>query len=465
MEKPLKNRNKIIFFNLLSTIVLQGLTFFSAPVFSDILGTANYGIVSVYNTWVNIFATVCSLQAASTIALARSNFPIEDQEKYQSSVLSMAVGIYLCFFAVIEVVFQGHTEILGLSKYMLPLALVQGLGNYCVNIINSKFTYEFKAVQNFVLSVCLSVINIGLSLFLIYRFNGDNNYWGRILGESITYTAFGVFAFIFIISKGRLIYKKEYWKFSFPIAFPTVFHLLAGLLLGQSDRLMLQHMLDNSSVGIYTLAASFSTVIQSIWVAFNNSWAPFYYEYTRLDENDEMHKRARNYTELLTVIVCGFILLSYEVYHVFAPREYWGGTGFVPLFALGYYFVFLYSFPVNFEFYHKKTKLIAIATMIAAVLNIILNYAFIKSFGIVGAVIATTVAHCLQFLIHFVFAKRLINEDYPFKLKPFIPWLLMVCAACAVFYLTPNLWFVRWGIGVVLGIYELRKMFMRKAIF
>ena len=67
MAEIIKNKNKIIFFNLLSTIVLQGLTFFAAPIFSSVLGTANYGIVSVYNTWVSIFSTVCSLQAASTI--------------------------------------------------------------------------------------------------------------------------------------------------------------------------------------------------------------------------------------------------------------------------------------------------------------------------------------------------------------------------------------------------------------
>lgn len=465
MAEIIKNKNKIIFFNLLSTIVLQGLTFFAAPIFSSVLGTANYGIVSVYNTWVSIFSTVCSLQAASTIALARSNYKLEEQEKYQSSVLSMAVLIYIIFATASLLLLSKWKEQIGLTGWMLPLALLQGLGNYCVTIINSKFTYEFKAVQNFLLSVCLSIFNIGLSLVLITQFSGDNNYWGRIIGQVVSYLLFGLFAYFFIFIRGRTLYNKNYWKFSLPIAFPTVFHLLAGLLLGQSDRLMIQQFLDNSSVGIYTLAASFSIVIQSIWVAFNNSWAPFYYEYTRLNQIEEMKKKAQNYVELFSVITCGFILLSKEVYHLFADPRYWDGTMFVPMFALGYYFVFMYSFPVNFEFYHKKTKPIAVATTIAAFFNIVLNFFMIKKYGILGAVIATTIAHGLQFLCHLIFAKKMITKEFPFELTFFIPGFTMVFICLMGNYFITDFTIVRWAIGFLIGVFELYKIVKRKSIF
>ena len=81
--EELGNRNKITIYNIASTIILQGLAFLSGPIFSGILGTNNYGIAAVYLTWVQIASTVFSLQAAGTIAIARVNYPIEDQEKYQ----------------------------------------------------------------------------------------------------------------------------------------------------------------------------------------------------------------------------------------------------------------------------------------------------------------------------------------------------------------------------------------------
>ena len=47
----MKNKNKIAFFNFLSNILLRGISIFTAPVFSRLLGTSGYGILSVYNIW------------------------------------------------------------------------------------------------------------------------------------------------------------------------------------------------------------------------------------------------------------------------------------------------------------------------------------------------------------------------------------------------------------------------------
>ena len=45
----MKSKNKIAFFNFLSNILLRGISVFTAPVFSRLLGTSGYGVLSVYN--------------------------------------------------------------------------------------------------------------------------------------------------------------------------------------------------------------------------------------------------------------------------------------------------------------------------------------------------------------------------------------------------------------------------------
>lgn len=70
-----KSKNKTTAFNIASTLILQGLAFFSGPIFSGILGTENYGIAAVYLTWTTLASTVFSLQAAGTLAVARINYP------------------------------------------------------------------------------------------------------------------------------------------------------------------------------------------------------------------------------------------------------------------------------------------------------------------------------------------------------------------------------------------------------
>ncbi len=459
------NRNKITVYNIASTIILQGLAFISGPIFSSILGTSNYGIAAVYLTWVQIASTTFSLQAAGTIAIARVNFPMEEQEKFQSSVFSLATLSYVAFSALTLGVCALGGSRLGVNLPMVVFGLAQGWGLYCVTAMNSKFTYEFKANKNFILSVTTSACTIGLSIFLIYQFPADINYWGRIIGQSSVYTVIGVVLLTYILQRGRTFYNKTYWRFSLPIAIPTIFHLLAMIVLNQSDKVMLQNMVSNSAAGIYSLAYTFATVLNTIYHALNNSWVPFYYEYTRQNQMEQLRKHAKNYIELYTIVSMGFILLAREVFHVYANTNFWEGTDLIPLLSVGYYFVFLYSFPVNYEFYNKKTKMIAFGTVGAAICNIILNYFLIKVWGIQGAAIATLISYGLQFAFHWLCAQRIDPGEYPFKIKDFIPGFIAVCITCLIYVVTRELWFVRWGIGALLGVYIIYKIIKRREIF
>ena len=52
----LQNKNAI--FNLLGPILLNGISFFTMPIFTRLLGPAQYGIVAVFTTWVGILSLI-----------------------------------------------------------------------------------------------------------------------------------------------------------------------------------------------------------------------------------------------------------------------------------------------------------------------------------------------------------------------------------------------------------------------
>lgn len=462
----MKNTNKIVFFNILSTIILQGLTFFSSPIFSRLLGTYNYGIVSIYITWVSVISIVLSLQTYSTLSISRNRFGEDEQNAYQSSILCLSTLTYSFGSMIILLFLNQISELLLLSKTMIILILIQGFGQYCVNFYNAKNTYEFNAKTNFKISVSISFINISLSLFLIYNMNSENNYMGRILGQEITYLIFGFIICIYIFKNGKTFLNKKYWKFCIPLAVPIVFHNLSGLLLGQSDRIMLQYFQNNTSVGIYSLANSFSAVLSTIWTALNNSWCPFYFVFARQNEISNIKEHSKNYLELFTVISIGFVLLASDVYQIFSSKEFWDGISLIYVFAIGYYFVFLYSFAVNFEFFMQKTKLIAIGTLLAAIFNVILNVIFIKRYGALGAAVATTISHVLQFIFHHLIAKQIDKTNsYCYSIRMFAPYISVFLLLTAFAFIFEKLSVLRWVIAILLGVLEVKKLIKRRTIF
>ncbi|MCR4780294.1 MAG: oligosaccharide flippase family protein [Ruminiclostridium sp.] len=442
-------------------MILQGLAFFTAPIFSRLLGQSNYGIYSVYSTWVSIIAIVLPLQAHSAFAVAKATFPKERQEEYQSSAISLAVTAYVILSVPVFLI----SLALGADSFYITAMLAHGLGSCLIAALQYKFIFEYDAFRNFVLTISVSISGILLSLLLVLISEPQDNYKGRIAGISLTYFIAGIFAYFYIFRKGRRFFSREFWRFTLPITVPTIFHLLANILIAQSDRLMIDGMLGSADAGVYSLAVNFTVVISAIYSALNNAWVPFYYDYTKNDDKESIRIHSRNYLELYTIITCGFMLLSGEVYALFGGEAFASGSIYIPALAAGTFFMFLYSFPVNFEFYHKKTGLIAAVTVSAAVCNIILNYFLIGLYGVMGAVIATIISYILQFSFHYISAKYIIGKDFPYSLTSFAPWIVCTAVCCAASYLLDGLWLIRWLVGFALGVYCVIRILKRRSIF
>ncbi|MEG1012143.1 MAG: oligosaccharide flippase family protein [Ruthenibacterium sp.] len=457
--------NRIAAYNILSTVVLNALSFLSSPIFSRMLGTQQYGIITIYSTWASFFLLLIGLQTTGTIGTAWANLPKEKHSAYASSVMALSG---LSFFAMLALVFVLRGPLSAASELgsgILLLMTVHGFGTFCVNFLNAKLTFDFSAGKNFILALAMSVSTIGLSFLCMWFMPSDKLYLGRILGMALPYCVMGLCIPLALWRAGRTLFQKEYWLFCLPLCIPLIFHGIAGIIQSQSDRIMLQKMMDNSVVGIYGLAYAFANVLETVRYAFNNSWVPFYYDYTGRGEIEKMLCHARNYLFLLTGLIMGFILLTPEVFHLYAGRAFWEGTRYIPVFAAGSFMMLLYTFPVNYEFYRRKTRHIAFASIMAALANIGMNLWLIPLYGAMGAAVATLASYVLLFVFHHCVAKYVLGGGYPFKVRIFLPYLAGVFAAAAAFYLLYDFWYLRWAMAAGVGVALVVKVCRNRALF
>ncbi len=461
----MKRRNRVAMFNILGTVLLNGISIITAPLFSSLLGASGYGVFKIYNIWASVAAILFTLQTQGTLVNARVEYPEAEQKGYQSSVMAMSVLVYLCCTGVIVLFMEPISRWLKLEPLLIGLLLLQAFGTYCVNFLNTKNTYEFKAGQNMVLSLAVTLITLVLSVALILQLPQEIKYYGRATAIAVTYGLIGIPVCLWILFRGKLFYSKKYWKFCIVLAIPAVFHNLSDLILGQSDQVMLQQMLDTSTVGHYSYAWTFSNILFVIFGALNRTWCPFFFEEMKQERREAVLDKSRNFLELFTILACGFILLAPEVYHVYGSQDYWVSTGIIPLFVASYYINFLCTFPVNYEYYHMQTKVVAAVTIGASLLNVVLNYILILAMGMAGAAVATMLSHGLQLLLHHVYCSRTLGRgDYPFPVAFWVKYALVFAGMMALVYLSGDLWLIRWGIGAVLGIWELQRIRQRRVL-
>ena len=460
-----KSVNIITILNIISTFMLQGIAFVTTPIFTRLLGTEQFGMYSLFNSWVLILTCLMGFSVNSSIGTGIYTF----KDKYiyfRNSVLLSSTLICLLELILIGICIPILTKITGFSGWLIIILGVTTLSHYIVNFAQMAFIYEKKADNNLILSVSISIVSVVVSIFLIYKENDNSRYLGRIYGVATTYLVAAIIVWLLLFLKKPVGIKKEYLKYGIAVGFPIVFHSLSQQILGQSDRVMMQWFGVNADkIGIYSLFYTISSVLVTILGALNNSWCPFYYDDLNEEKWNILNKKCKNYIELFTVLGIGFLFLSREVSYLMADESYWSGMNIIPILTFAVYFTFMYQFPVNFEFFHKKTKIIAIGTVGAGILNIILNAIMIPKWGMYGAAIATAISYLALFFAHYYIVIHMKEHPYHLNIKIFIPGLICMMIGAFLFYVFASYWYVRWGLGIILGCFELYRIYKRKSIF
>jgi len=419
----------------------------------------------VFNSWLLIIACVMGLKTQTSIATAMYEFR-DEYPSYRSGILLFGSVVSVVLVLVGCIFVKPLAKMLLFPPHVVILLLCCAFAQYVVEFSKGCFVYEKKADRNMVVSVALSVASVGVSLLLVRAFSQDELYLSRVYGIVFTYIPGAVILWISFFLKKPALPEKRFIKYGLLLGVPIIFHTLAQNILGQSDRVMLQQFgISAVDVGMYSFYHTYTHIVLVLLDAFNTAWCPFYYDDLHQQAYDRLSHKCRNYMELGSVIVCGFLLLSREVTYFFADQEFWGGIDIIPIMVLAIYFMFMYQFPVNFEFFNKKTRTVATGTFFAGVANIILNWFMISKWGMYGAGIATTIAYFFLFVMHYCIVKNMKVMKYHLRIINFIPGLAAVFAAMILFYLLAEWWYVRWSLGALLGILELYRIIKRKSVF
>lgn len=226
---------------------------------------------------------------------------------------------------------------------------------------------------------------------------------------------------------------------------------------------MLDHLADSYEVGLYSFGLNLAYPISTLWYALNHSWIPEYHELMADGKTKELNEHSNNYMFVFTGLVCGYITISKEALRILGTPEYYTLEKVLPLMILYFYIQFMYTFPINYEFFKGSTKLIGTAMVISAFLNMGLNYVLIPKLGIMGAITATIASSCFLLAIH-DFNARFILKNYHYSLAFYLKGFSAVFGTLALTYLFIDHLPIRWGIGAIIAVFLVKHIMKKRAI-
>ena len=205
---------------------------------------------------------------------------------------------------------------------------------------------------------------------------------------------------IYIFCRGRTFYSRRFWHFSLALSIPLIGNSFASQILSVSDRVMIGRIIDSSAVGIYSTLYTVSSISLLIWNSINAAFVPFLFNnLEKREKRQQIRSLANGLLAIFSIMAFLMTAVAPEIVRILATKEYYEAIYIMPPIAAGVFLTSVTNLYSNVLIYYKKTKFIMISTIIAAIVNVILNYFGIQKFGYQAAAYTTLIAYVIHALI------------------------------------------------------------------
>ena len=397
-----------------ATLLSRGLTIITMPIFTRLMSPADIGLVNIYTSWSALLGGAVALSLTSGgFQVALHKFK-EERDEYLSSMVSLtslSACICLCIYLYNYKVFNLYSGLsTEMSIMMLTGFIIQPAFDFW--LARQRYEYNFKSVG--VITIVSSVLTAAISVCAII-FANQNSMEG--LGE-IRLVAGNVIPYLLaaiiwgkLLLNGKVLYNRKFWIFSLSLSIPMLGNTIASQVLSVSDRIMISNFVDNFAVGIYGTLYSISSISTIVWGAINSSFVPYLFENINSVEQQKSIKQIS--AKLLLFFACAVIVISLiapEMVMILATEEYFEAVYIVPPIIAGVYFISISNMFSNVLLYHECSKYIMVASVIAALVNIVLNYITIPLWGYMSAAYTTLASYMLLALIQAIISTKVHRE-------------------------------------------------------
>jgi len=245
---------------MLSNILISATSLITAPIFTRLLSTADYGIASNFAAWLNIGLVVIGLGLPYSIGNAKVDFPNE-LNKYLASIQTLGTLMAVTVLLLVIQFKEQVANFMEIDKSLVLVIFIYMLVYPSVIYAQERYKFTLQYKQNIIISIINTFGSILFSFLLIIYVYDEHKYSGRIIGLILPMFLMGIFFYIKTLKDGWMSNIRKYWMFALKIGLPMIPHSLAMVVLTQLDRIMITRICGNSDAGLYSFGFSYAILL------------------------------------------------------------------------------------------------------------------------------------------------------------------------------------------------------------
>lgn len=393
---------------VICSVLQRCLSFITLPIFTRLLTTNEYGISTVYTSTMGVVIIFTTLNLPyGSFSPAMMKFE-KDREGYISAVNTICSLFTVVYFLIYLLFRDFWNGLLDLPTELMVLMGFEMLFHTAIQFWMGKARFEYRYKPFVVVTLLISIVGTICSLLAVLFL--PNKGVVKVIAHGLVISIIGLVIFIQSFVKGREPFNKEYWKYALSFNVPLIPYYLSQIIFNQSDRLMINSMTGRSDAAMYGVAYSLAFILTFVLNAINNSYVPWMYRKIKENEFQENRKISLIIAAIMAVLLLGVIALAPEIILIMAGSQYTNAVWVVPPVSMSLLLLFYSQLFINVEFYFEEKYRLVGASILAAVVNIVLNFFGIKMYGFVAAGYTTLISYVLFAGCNYLAMRKVCKE-------------------------------------------------------
>lgn len=370
---------------ILSFIIVPLYTFFIVP---EELGQYDLLLVTV-----SLLYPLVSLQFTD----ASYKWSVDDKENQPRYffltylILGISSIVAACIILSLGSLFLGLKE----SIYLTLMLLAQVWFTSLQRLLRVNYNQKKFVISGLMQSFSFLILIVGLVCFLKKGLDG----------LCVSYIFSQIIPIVYVLSDGALrkikhCFDKELTKKMILFAIPLVPSAMCWWMINSSDKYFIAWFVGAAGNGIYAVSSKFPTIIQTINSVFYSSWQDVA---IREKQGSERDKLFSDTFEMYYKLSFGVILIIIPLLHLLLPffvsNAYSSAGEYMAFLFLGAVFQGFASYFGIIYLSENITFGATTTSLIAAVTNIVVDFALMKRLGLYAAGISTFIGFFVIFAI------------------------------------------------------------------
>ena len=416
-KKVLENSFLYIF----SSLLIQAIGFILLPIYTLFLTPQDYGITNLVNGFIHVatFIVAFSLYSAAIRFYADYKDDKERLKTFYGTITTFVLISGIIFFCLAmilrEVIASWFFE--GISFYPIIFITFLNLTFVSLRTMHQSILQGMQEGKKLTV-INLTVLGITILLNLFFIAVLKLGAVGFLIAQLIVNIGYLIFMIIDLKKHDLFAFNIDFkiLREALKYAVPLMPHNLSTHIASFTSRIFINMNGTLVSVGLYSIAMQFGALIDTVQVAVNKAFQPWFYEMMN-NNNAESRKEVVNLSNALLIfyslIYMGIGLFSQEVVILMINKRYLISWTVIPILVVGFSIKSIYYFYVNVIMYYKQAaRKLFISTMIGSFADIILAYLLVPLYGMYGAAIAFIFAKVIVVSIVVFISKRYDDVGY-----------------------------------------------------